>query len=117
MTSRVLQLDARDNVLVALTNLKRGETVECGGKTQTLNSDVSAKHKFAIAALAPGDRVVMDGGTVGSAVKPIAAGELLTTTNIRHQASPFHRQEEAYRWSPPDVSRWNSHSFDGYLRS
>jgi altronate hydrolase len=117
MISRVLQLDARDNVLVALTNLKRGETVDFGGRTQTLNSDVPAKHKFAIAALAPGDPVVMYGGTVGSAVKPIAAGELLTTTNIRHQASPFHRQEHNYRWSPPEVSRWNRRSFDGYLRS
>ncbi len=117
MTSRVLQLDPRDNVLVALTNLKRGETIDWGGKPQTLSSDVPAKHKFAITALAPGDPVMMYGLTVGSAVKPIASAELLTTGNIRHQASPFQQQQNEFRWSPPDVSRWKGRTFQGFLRS
>jgi altronate hydrolase len=117
MNSRVLQLDPRDNVLVALTNLKRGDVIEFGGKTQGLQSDVAAKHKFATADLAVSDEVVMYGGVVGKAVKPIAAGEVLTTGNIRHQASPFHEKSQDYRWSPPDVSRWTQQTFQGYARS
>ena len=117
MESPVLQLDPRDNVLVAIANLKRGETVGHAGKTLTLNSDVPAKHKFAIADLVPGDRVVMYGGTVGSAVKSISAGELVTTINIKHQASPFHQQTEPFHWSPPDVSHWRNRTFQGYART
>src|SRR5215469_13453976 len=101
MRPRVLQLDSRDNVLVALVDLKRGEGVEWLGRTHFLKSDVPAKHKFATTNLSPGDRVLMYGGLVGQAVTPIAAGELLTVTNIRHQASPFHEQSEAFRWEPP----------------
>jgi altronate hydrolase len=117
MKSRVLQLDGRDNVLVALADLKRGESVRWTGKEHALKSDVPAKHKFATADLAPGDHVIMYGVLVGQAVKPIAAGELLTVSNLRHEAAPFHEQSGSLQWSPPDVSRWRDATFYGYRRS
>ena len=117
MRLRALQLDPRDNVLVALTDLKRDESVEGPGRQHVLKSDVPAKHKFATTDLAPGDRVVMYGVLVGQAVKPIAAGELLTLSNIRHQAAKFHQQSEPFRWSPPDVSQWSRRTFAGFQRS
>ena len=116
MSLRVLQIDSRDNVLVALTNLSRGESVEYAGKTHTLTSDVAAKHKFAVSSLATGDPVVMYGVTVGKAVEPIAAGGVLTTKNIRHQAAPYHAQTEDFQWTAPDVSRWVNRTFQGYVR-
>jgi altronate hydrolase len=115
--NRVLQLSPRDNVLVALSDLKQGEPVEFSGRMQVLKSDVSAKHKFAIIDLATGGKVVMYGVTVGEAVRPIAAGELLTTGNIRHQASPFHSQTSDFHWTPPDVSKWAYRTFQGFVRS
>lgn len=117
MKSNVLQLDSRDNVLVALTDLKLGESLSWAGQTHVLKTDVSAKHKFATSDLAPGDRVVMYGVVVGQAMKPIAAGELLTVGNIRHQAAPFHSQTGSFHWSPPDVSRWSQVNFQGFHRS
>jgi altronate hydrolase len=117
MRSRVLQLDSRDNVLVALADLKQGEIVEGAGRQHVLKSDVPAKHKFATTDLAPGDRVVMYGVLVGQAVQPIAAGELLTVSNIRHQAANFHQQSGQFRWSPPDVSQWSRKTFAGFQRS
>ncbi|MGC2451039.1 MAG: altronate dehydratase family protein [Candidatus Sulfotelmatobacter sp.] len=116
MNSRVLQVDSRDNVLVALTNLSRGETVEYAGKVHSLISDVPAKHKFATVDLAPGDHVVMYGGIVGNAVKPIREGELLTTSNIRHEATPFHEQKKELHWQRPNVSHWVDRTFQGFVR-
>jgi len=117
VNSRVLQIDSRDNVLVALRNLSRGETVKHAGKEYALISDVPAKHKFATVDLAPGDRVVMYGGVVGNAVKPIGVGELLTTSNIRHEAAPFHEQVKEFHWKGPDISHWANRTFQGYARS
>jgi altronate hydrolase len=117
MNSRVLQLDSRDNVLIALTDLKQGEAIEFAGKTHTLISNVPAKHKFVTRNLATGDEVVMYGVLVGTAVKPIEAGDLLTTGNIRHQAAAFHEQSGEFRWTAPDVSRWKQRTFLGYRRS
>jgi altronate hydrolase len=59
----------------------------------------------------------MYGVLVGQAVKPIASGEVLTVTNLRHQAASFEPQSESFRWTPPDVSRWSGRTFAGYLRS
>ncbi len=117
MQNSVLQLDSRDNVLIALSDLKAGERVEFGSELYTLSKNVSAKHKFAIRNLAAGDNIVMYGVLVGRAVKPVAAGELLTTGNIQHQAAPFREQTGEYRWAPPDVSRRKQETFLGYRRS
>jgi altronate hydrolase len=117
MDSNVLQLDSHDNVLVALTDLKQDTVVDNNGGKWTLKSNVPAKHKFATRDLASGDPIVMYGVLVGTAAKPIAAGELLTLSNMRHQASPFHQQSMEYRWSAPDVSRWVNAAFQGYVRS
>jgi altronate hydrolase len=117
MNSQVLQLDPHDNVLVALHNFKQGEWVAFERSKYELRSDVPAKHKFATEDLAAGQNVIMYGVTVGEAVKPIAAGEVLTIGNIRHKAASFTQQSEEYRWDPPDASRWRQRSFAGYLRS
>jgi altronate hydrolase len=113
----VLQLDFRDNVLIALSDLKAGEPVEFRGQTYTPSKHVPAKHKFAMRSLDIGDEVIMYGVLVGRAVCPIAAGELLTTSNIQHQAAPFREQSGEYRWAAPDVSHRKHQTFLGYRRS
>jgi altronate hydrolase len=117
MNRSVLQLDPRDNVLIALTGLPAGEPIEFEGQSYTLPKTVPAKHKFAMRNLAIGDDVMMYGVLVGRAAKPIAAGELLTTSNIQHQAAPFHEQSGEFHWTLPDVSRWQHRTFPGYRRS
>lgn len=116
MPDRVLQLDSRDNVLIALTDLNQGEQIEFAGKTYTLVSSVPAKHKFATQDLAAGDDVIMYGVLVGKAAKPIGRGEKLTTSNVFHQASDFREQSGQYRWEAPDISRWRDRTFLGYAR-
>ena len=114
---RVLKLSPKDNVLVALADLRKGETIAFNGSTYTLATDVRAKHKFATEPLKPGDDVIMYGVLVGKAMKPIAQGEVITPRNMHHQAAPFHEKTEAYRWTPPDVSRWRTKTFEGYHRA
>ena len=117
MNPKVLQLNPRDNVLVALESLSPGDTITFGGDSYSLGSAVTAKHKFAIRNLAAGDPVIMYGVLVGKAVEPIAKGHALTTRNVRHEASGFREKTEEYRWTPPDVSRWAAKTFRGYHRS
>ena len=113
----VLQLDPRDNVLIALTDLKQGQSVESNGSRYELVSPVPAKHKFAIQDLAAGSSIFMYGVLVGKAVQPIRRGEALTLANIRHEASEFREQSEPSQWKAPDVTRWQDRRFLGYRRS
>src|SRR5690349_14803235 len=116
--SRVLQLDSRDNVLVALTDLRKGEHVSFQGKDYSLSSDVPAKHKFVTQDVAADADIVMYGVLVGKAVETLRTGDLLSTHNIRHAAAAFHESEKArYRWMPPDVSSWRNKTFAGYHRT
>src|SRR5260370_2243322 len=115
--SRVLRLDPRDNVLVALADLPKGERVSVLGKDYVLSSDVPAKHKFVTQDLPVGGEIVMYGVLVGKAVEALKSGDLLTTRNLRHAAAAFHETEEVGRpWTPPDVSAWRKKTFAGYRR-
>ncbi len=53
MLHQVLKIHPKDNVLVALTDLKGGGSVHFQGNHITLTHDVQAEHKFAEADLAP----------------------------------------------------------------
>src|SRR5271155_2019739 len=117
MQNSVLQLDSRDNVLVALTPLRKGESIPFSGDTYSLLSDIPAKQKFVTRDLQPGDQVIMYGGLVGAATVPIRRGDLLSTRNIRHAASDFHASAETAHWTPPDVSAWRERTFLGYHRA
>ena len=43
MKQKVLKVHPSDNVLVALTNLKKGESIVFGNETYTLQDDINAK--------------------------------------------------------------------------
>lgn len=115
--ARVLKLNPKDNVFVALIDLRKGESVDFQGSTYVLATDVPAKHKFAAQALSVGSAVTMYGVLVGKATGPIAKGEVITPRNLHHEAAPFHEKIEEYRWTPPDVSRWRPKTFEGYSRA
>jgi altronate hydrolase len=116
MQNSVLKIDPKDNVLVALTDLCKGERITYADQAYILMSDVPAKHKFATQDLSAGDDVVMYGVLVGKARQRIQAGEVLTTRNVRHEASGYSDSSRRCEWSPPDVSRWQQQTFLGYHR-
>jgi altronate hydrolase len=116
-TSKALRIDPRDNVIIALADFRKGETLAFSGEEYTFATDVQAKHKFATWDFAVGDKIVMYGVLVGKAVAPITRGEAITTRNIRHEAAEFHSREGNFHWTPPDVARWRGATFRGFHRS
>ena len=115
--TRILKLDRRDNVMIALADLRAGEEVSLGKETHSVVTNVAAKHKFALKEFAPGDQIIMYGVVVGKATQPIREGEVITTRNIRHEASDFHQKSESYAWHAPQVSGWKNRTFLGYKRA
>jgi altronate hydrolase len=118
MSNRFLKIHPADNVYVALTDLKAGETlIVDGGKPLTLVDDVPAKHKFTEASLQPDDEVLMYGTLVGKAIQPIRQGGVIGTHNLKHKAAPYAGRTKAYSWAPPDVSAFKDKTFMGYHRA
>jgi altronate hydrolase len=114
---KVLRIHPSDNAIVALADLSKADTVHLDGHSWTLADDIPAKHKFAAAALAPGDEVRMYGVLVGKAQSHIPAGGLLSTANLRHATGSYALHETARTaWPAPDISNWRDRAFRGYHR-
>lgn len=117
MKHKVLKVHPKDNVIVALTNLQKGETISFQGNEYMLQDNIDAKHKFFERDMQPGDEVIMYGVLVGRAQTGIPKGGLMTTANVKHAAQPFSYRPSYYEWQPPDVSKFRGRTFNGYHRS
>jgi altronate hydrolase len=117
MPETVLQIDSRDNVLVALVPLTAGTTVQYGNDSCPVSENIAPKHKLALADLSPGDLVIMYGMVVGEATQPIARGGLLSTRNTRHRAGGYTAQRHPVTFALPDASSWSGRTFMGYHRA
>ena len=81
--SRLIRINPRDNVAVALQPLKAGE--EALGVT--LREDIPAGHKFALCDIAENENVVKYGFPIGHATQPISAGSWVHTHNVKTNLS------------------------------
>jgi altronate hydrolase len=116
MKSKVLKVNPDDNVIVALTDLTKGETVALNGHEYTVIEDIRLKHKFAQQDFAVGDEIKMYGVLVGKATKPIQKGQAIHTENVKHDAEPFQIRKSDFQWKMPDVSKFKDKTFMGYHR-
>lgn len=89
MKQQLVKVHPDDNVLVALADLKKGDTVEYKGETFLLQDDIAAKHKFVTTDLQSGDFVTMYGVMVGKAKETITKGSIISTKNLKHAAEPL----------------------------
>ena len=111
-----IQIHPKDNVLVALQNLDRGNLIEHGGNSIIVQNDINAKHKLFITDLRTGDEVYMYGVLVGKVQNDVLKGELMTTTNTKHAAGKYAYRGFITPWHQPDVSKFAGRTFNGYVR-
>lgn len=113
---QVIKMHPKDNVLVALSDLEKGQSIVFNEATFILLDNIKAKHKFYTTDLAAGDEVIMYGVLVGNVQYPIVKGSLMTTDNVKHAAEPYAYRHIDYEWQAPDVSKYNNRTFNGYKR-
>jgi altronate hydrolase len=116
MKHRTLKIHPRDNVLVALAPLKKGEIISFDGEDFVLQDDIPAKHKIFTQHLQVGEDIIMYGVLVGQTQCAVSKGGLMTTTNTKHAAAPYGYHPYQYQWQPPDCSKFKNKTFLGYHR-
>jgi altronate dehydratase len=82
MLPRVLLLNPRDNVAVAIRALRAGDSVELDGLEVDIAEDIPFGHKLAMAEIGAGDSVVKYGEVIGRATSAIAAGRHVHVHNV-----------------------------------
>lgn len=113
----VIKMHPKDNVLVALTDLDKGESVVFENHTYILQDIIKAKHKFYITDLKEGAEITMYGVLVGRVQSDVAKGSLMTTENLKHAAEPYKYRDVDFEWQAPDVSKYKDRTFNGYKRN
>lgn len=116
---KVLKIHKKDNVLVALTDLKKGEEITFESQSYTLQNDVAEKHKFVTESLQKGGSVFMYGVLVGKAKTEIPKGGMITTENLVHDTETYgvNNSEDKAAWQAPDFSKFSNKTFKGYHRA
>ena len=117
MPELVLKVHPKDNVIVALKDLRKGQQITYTGEEYMLQDDVNAKHKFFTHDMQPGDEIIMYGVLVGKTQYFVPRGSVMSVENTKHAADPFEFRPYHYEWSPPDVSKFKDRTFNGYHRS
>lgn len=117
MKQAVLKVHPDDNVIVALQDVAKGQTVKYKDVAYEIIDDIPAKHKFFAKDMNTDDEVIMYGVLVGKAQNFIPRGGLMTTSNVKHAADKYDYRGVSYQWQPPDVSKFAGRTFNGYHRS
>lgn len=116
MKQKILKIHPKDNVLVALQNLAKGETIVYNGEEFFLQENIPAKHKFFMKDMNAGDKVIMYGVLVGKVQTFIPKGGWMNSSNVKHAAEPYSYKPYHYEWHAPDVSKFKGRTFIGYHR-
>ena len=118
MNSRapILKIHPKDNVVVALDNLKKGYTIQLENVSFDLVDPIPLKHKFALVEFQPSDPIYMYGVLVGKALVTIPQGGVLTTENVKHKIQKVEGKTAPWEWTAPDTTKWEKRTFMGYPR-
>ncbi len=114
--NRLYLITEKDNVAVALKDVKKGEEVEVGGITITALNDIPTGHKIALKDIEAGEGIVKYGFSIGNAREKIFFGQHVHTHNVKtglHDLMEYsyNPQNEDYKiFDGPDT-------FKGYRRS
>ena len=116
MKKNYVQIDPKDNVIVAINNLEKGLSAKIGKQKVVLKEDIKQKHKFALNDFEVDDEIFMYGLLIGKAIQPIKAGSAITIFNLKHSSAEYSEKNKNYNWVAPDISKFDKRTFDGYHR-
>lgn len=113
---KTLQLDPKDNVIVALQDLAINDTIKGESHTYKLLDNIPAKHKFFATDLAVGEHIIMYGNVVGTAQTDVKKGQIMTTSNSKHATSKYSYKGYQHDWVRPAIDQFKNRTFKGYIR-
>lgn len=116
MSKNYVQIDPKDNIIVAITDLAKGMVTTINGVDITLKENIKGKHKFALNDFTIGDEIFMYGVLIGKATQAIEAGCAITIENVKHASAEFNETNVKYSWTAPDASKFEGRTFNGYHR-
>ncbi len=111
---KLIKIHEKDNVAVALADIRQGETLVLGAFQITAREEIDKGHKMAFLDIAEGENIIKYGFPIGRATQPIAAGEYIHTHNIKTNLKGFLEYAYAPQLTEQEVPLETE--FMGYIR-
>ena len=111
---KLIKIHEKDNVAVALADIRQGETLVLGAFQITAREEIDKGHKMAFLDIAEGKNIIKYGFPIGRATQPIAAGEYIHTHNIKTNLKGFLEYTYAPQLTKQEAPLESE--FMGYIR-
>ncbi|MGV8981266.1 UxaA family hydrolase [Clostridium sp.] len=79
----IIQINEKDNIVVALTDFLKGEVISIGNSEVTLKEDIKRGHKIATLDIKINDNIIKYGFPIGHSIIDISKGQWVHTHNIK----------------------------------
>jgi len=94
----IIKLNPEDNIFVLTRSLQAGEVIEMEGVSHRLSAALGLGHKVAAARIAPGEKILKYGVSIGSATAVIEPGEHVHLHNMKSDYLPTYTLEEGHEF-------------------
>jgi len=112
---KIVKIHQKDNVVVAISDISRGESVAVEGQPIIVADDIPAGHKIAIRKIVANQDVIKYGNPIGYALNDIQIGDHVHVQNVKTKLSDCM----AYEYHPKSkelATRNSNRIFKGYKR-
>lgn len=112
---KLIHIHPDDNVAVALSDIRRSESVTADGVTVMSADDIQRGHKIALRDIPEGGKIIKYGYPIGHASRSIKAGEWVHVHNVKTDLS----EKSDYRYVPnfKPLQPLEPAQFQGYRRA
>ncbi|NYE06421.1 altronate hydrolase [Bacillus niacini] len=110
-----LQITDNDNIILALRNFKKNETIHLNGKDIQIKEDISRGHKIAVKDIYENEDIIKYGYPIGHALGVITPGEHVHTHNTKTNLSGTQEYQYMFKESQNLYNNENR-TFQGYRR-
>jgi altronate hydrolase len=111
----LIQINENDNVVVALTDLPKGEVILVGNKEIILKEEVKRGHKIAITDIKVNENIIKYGFPIGHSIVDVAKGQWIHTHNIKTNLDGIKEYKFSQQLIENTFSNRNL-TFNGYKR-
>ncbi|QQK07783.1 UxaA family hydrolase [Miniphocaeibacter halophilus] len=116
MNNNYLQINEKDNVVVAVKKLEKGNKIVFKDTEIEIRSEVPVGHKIAIKNIKTGENIIKYGEAIGRAVTDIESGEHVHTENIKTNLKDIIDYKYNKQIFEFDYKNKNIPTFKGYVR-
>jgi altronate hydrolase len=111
-----MQINEKDNIILALREIKKGETLAVNGDNLYVKEDIPRGHKIALRKINENEKIIKYGFPIGHTLTTIAPGEHVHIHNTKTNLSGTQDYQYTPKQTTNPYKKDKTRTFKGYRR-